>query len=228
MLFNINIVLADTMDACTNVGVLKVIYFIKLLLNIAFIAVPIGLIVFGLIDFSKSVASGDEKDGKKNLNLLYNYDLDTEDIKSEDDPTYISLDNYQYDLLRNTPLIIWTSDGELKGKIEDVMGMWDVLPTVSNMFNLDYTYALGNDIFSNKEKIVVFPNGNVLTNKVYYNNLKDEYISINSEPIDIDYIDRIKEYADERLEVSKGIIVYDLIKNERDNLKKVIKDEKDK
>ena len=170
----------------------------------------------------------ESKLGKKNLNLLYNYDLDTEDIKSEDDPTYISLDNYQYDLLRNTPLIIWTSDGELKGKIEDVMGMWDVLPTVSNMFNLDYTYALGNDIFSNKEKIVVFPNGNVLTNKVYYNNLKDEYISINSEPIDIDYIDKIKEYADERLEVSKGIIVYDLIKNERDNLKKVIKDEKDK
>ena len=70
MLFNINIVLADTMDACTNVGILKVIYFIKLLLNIAFIAVPIGLIVFGLIDFSKSVASGDEKDGKKNLNLF--------------------------------------------------------------------------------------------------------------------------------------------------------------
>ena len=26
MLFNINIVLADTMDACTNVGILKVIY----------------------------------------------------------------------------------------------------------------------------------------------------------------------------------------------------------
>ena len=45
MLFNINIVLADTMDACTNVGILKVIYFIKLLLNI-------------------------EKDGKKNLNLF--------------------------------------------------------------------------------------------------------------------------------------------------------------
>ena len=45
MLFNINIVLADTMDACTNVGVLKVIYFIKLLLNIAFIAVPIVLCI---------------------------------------------------------------------------------------------------------------------------------------------------------------------------------------
>lgn len=70
MLFNINIVFADTMDACTNVGILKVIYFIKLLLNIAFIAVPIGLIVFGIIDFSKSVASGDEKDSKKNLNLF--------------------------------------------------------------------------------------------------------------------------------------------------------------
>ena len=71
MLFNINIVLADTMDACTNVGVLKVIYFLlSYFLILLFIAVPIGLIVFGLIDFSKSVASGDEKDGKKNLNLF--------------------------------------------------------------------------------------------------------------------------------------------------------------
>ena len=102
------------------------------------------------------------------------------------------------------------------------MGMWDVLPTVANMFGLDYNYALGNDIFSSKEKIVVFPNGNILTNKVYYSNLKDEYISLNNEPIDTDYIEQIKDYADKRLEVSKGIVVYDLIKSERDNLKRVM------
>lgn len=70
MLLNLNIVSADTLDACTNVGVLKVIYFIKLLLNIVFIVVPIGLIVLGLMDFSKSVTSGDDKEGKKNLNLF--------------------------------------------------------------------------------------------------------------------------------------------------------------
>ena len=164
----------------------------------------------------------ESKLGKKNLNLLYNYDIYTESIKDENDPTYISLDNYQYELLTNTPLIIWTSDKNLQAEITDVMGMWDVLPTVANMFGLDYNYALGNDIFSSKEKIVVFPNGNILTNKVYYSNLKDEYISLNNEPIDTDYIEQIKDYADKRLEVSKGIVVYDLIKSERDNLKRVM------
>lgn len=170
----------------------------------------------------------ESKLGKKNLNLLYNYDIESNSIKSEEDPTYISLNNYQYELLKNTPLIIWTSDSKLKGEIKDVMGMWDVLPTVSNMFNLSYNYALGNDIFSSNEKIVVFPNGDIITNKVYYNNLKDDYISVNGEPISNDYILSIKEYADKRLEVSKGIIVYDLINKERENLKKVISSEKNK
>lgn len=70
MLLNLNIVSADTLDACTNVGVLKVIYFIKLLLNIVFVVVPIGLIVLGLIDFSKNVASGSSDSSKKNLNMF--------------------------------------------------------------------------------------------------------------------------------------------------------------
>ena len=97
--------------------------------------------------------------------------------------------------------------------------MWDVLPTVANMFGLDYTYALGNDIFSDNEKIVVFPNGNVLTNKLYYSNLNDEYIPFTEEPIDASYITNLKDYADTRLEVSKAIIVHNLIDLEEKNLK---------
>lgn len=58
------------MEVCLNPGVLKVIYFIKLLMNIIFIIVPIGLIVMGSIDLSKSVANSDDKEQKKNLNLF--------------------------------------------------------------------------------------------------------------------------------------------------------------
>lgn len=162
----------------------------------------------------------ESKLGKKNLNLLYNYDVYTEELKDEDDPTYVNVEDYYYELLKNTPFIIWTGDNELKQEVTDVMGMWDVLPTVSNMFGFDYTYALGNDIFSNKEKIVVFPNGNVLTNKVFYSNLNDEYVSLTNEAIDADYIERIKEYADVRLEVSKSIIVHNMIENEGENIEK--------
>ncbi len=168
----------------------------------------------------------ESKIGKKNLNLLYNYDPLTDQVKSSEDPTYVSIDSYKYELLKNTPLIIWTSDKKLQKEVTDVMGMWDVLPTVANMFNLDYNYALGHDIFSNNEKIVVFPNGNILTNKVFYSSLNDSYILLKDEPIDGDYISRIKEYADKRLEVSKSIIVHDMIKNEEDNLERMKENEK--
>ena len=158
--------------------------------------------------------------GKKNFNLLYNYNEVTDEYKSVDDPTYVSLDNYQYDMLKNTPLIILSSDGIISSEVKDVIGMWDVFPTVSNMFNLSYRYPLGNDIFSNNSKIVVFPNGDIITNKVFYNNLRDEYVSLTSEPINSEYILEIKEYASVRLDVSKGIIVHNLIKNEEERIKR--------
>ena len=152
---------------------------------------------------------------RNSFDLLYNYDEETGKIKNELDPTYVSLGNYRYEMLRNTPLIIWTGDYSLSREINDVMGMWDVYPTVANMFNLEYTYPLGNDIFSKSEKIVVFPSGDIITNKVYYSNFNEEYVLLKDEAIDVEYIDRIKEYADIRLELSKNLLVYDLL-NERD------------
>lgn len=182
----------------------------------------------GLDENTVFIIYGDHESklGKKNLNLLYNYDVYTEDVKDEEDPTFISFDNYKYDLLKNTPFIIWTNDSKLQGEIKEVMGMWDVYPTVANMFNLDYNYVLGHDIFSKSEKIVVFPNGNFLTNKVFYSNLKDEYILLTDEPIDAEYIRKMKEYADTRLEVSKSIIVHNLLDTEIDNLERKKDDEK--
>jgi len=182
----------------------------------------------GLDENTVFIIYGDHESklGRKNLNLLYNYDVQTEGIKDPLDPTYVSLENYQYDLIKNTPFIIWTSDTAFSKEVTDVMGMWDVLPTVGNMFGFTPTYALGNDVFSNKEKIVVFPNGNVLTNKIYYSNLNDEYISFTEEPIDFTYLERLKSYADERLEVSKSIIFHDMIKNETSNIERMKENEK--
>ena len=98
------------------------------------------------------------------------------------------------------------------------MGMYDVLPTIANMFGFEEKYDLGHDIFSNNEHIVVFPNGNILTDKVYYSDSNEEYIMTSNEPIDTEYIDRIKDYADKVLTVSNGIIKYDLIKYESDKI----------
>ena len=86
------------------------------------------------------------------------------------------------------------------------------------MFGFKENYSLGHDIFSNNEKIVVFPNGNVITDKVFYSVMNEEYISFTNEPIEIDYIERLNNYADKILNVSNGIIVYDLIKREESKI----------
>lgn len=163
---------------------------------------------------------------KKQFNLLYNYDPNTNDIKSEDDPTYVSMENYNYDLLKNTPLIMWNVDKKYRRKVSSAMGMYDVLPTIANMFGFKDKYGLGHDIFSDNEKIVVFPNGNVLTDKVYYSNLNDEYVALSDEPIDSDYISRLKDYANQILDISNGIVLHDLIKNEEDKIGACEREEK--
>ena len=155
---------------------------------------------------------------KKEFELLYNYDPVNNTLKDEEDESYYSMDNYNYDLLKNTPLIIWSNDEKYNKEITKVMGMYDVLPTIANMFGFDEKFSLGRDIFSDEEGIVVFPNGNVLTDKVYYSDLYDEYITFTDEPISSDYINNLREYANNILEVSNDIVEHDLIKTESDKL----------
>lgn len=46
-------------------AILTIIYYVKLILRILQIAVPIGLILFGTIDMAKAVIAGDEKKMKE-------------------------------------------------------------------------------------------------------------------------------------------------------------------
>ncbi len=176
----------------------------------------------GILENTVIVLYGDHEARipKSEFNYMYNYDPVTDSILSEDDERFVSFENYKYDLNKNTPLIIWDSKNEYINTIDDVMGMYDLLPTLANMFNFDYKYSMGSDIFSSSEKIVIFPNGNFLTNKIYYNNLKGDYITLTDEPISEGYIERLKDYSEKRLSVSNNIITHDLIRKEEGNIKK--------
>ena len=153
----------------------------------------------GILENTIIIIYGDHEArlSKKEFIRLYNYDPQTDSIKDSEDPTYVSMDNYNYDLLKNTPFIIWSDEKKYNKVISSTMGMYDVLPTIANMFGFKEKFALGKDIFSKEEKIVVFPNGNILTDKVYYSNLNDEYVTLSNTPIDRDYIERLKSYANE-------------------------------
>lgn len=57
-------------EICENPGILKVILFIKQLMNILFTVIPIGLIVITVIDFFKNVISKNTDEAKKNLSKV--------------------------------------------------------------------------------------------------------------------------------------------------------------
>lgn len=167
----------------------------------------------GLLDNTVVIIFGDHdaRLPRNEFNLMYNYDPTTDDIKDEEDPTYVDYDSFDYELDRKVPLIIWTKDGVVSGQYDYTMGMYDVMPTIGNMLGFYNKYALGHDIFETKENnIVVFPNGNWVTNKMYYNSQKGEYKLLKDEIIDENYIKENNEYTEKLLDVSNKVIVFDL------------------
>lgn len=121
------------------------------------------------------------------------------------------IDFYEYEQLTKVPLIIWTKDKQVQGEITKIMGAYDVMPTLANMFDFEYEYALGHDIFSIDENIVVFPNGNWVTDKVYYNNQLSDYKVYNE--VSEEYLKENEEKAKKVVEISNYLIRYNLFNN---------------
>ena len=169
----------------------------------------------GLLDNTVIVIYGDHdaRMGIREFENLYNYDASTDSIRSEDDSKYVEFNNYDYELSKKVPFIIWTKDMESGNNIDTPMGMIDVLPTLGNMLGVSSKYALGNDVMSIKkdEAIVVFKDGSFITDKIYYSVKNREAYTISSGIITDDYISKRCEYADKIIEISNNIIVYDLI-----------------
>lgn len=172
----------------------------------------------GLLENTVFVLYGDHdaRLPKKDYQRLLNYDKETDGLLDKEDEGYQEFDSYQYELNRKVPLIIWTKDKQFNKEITNVMGMYDVLPTLGNMLGIENKYALGHDIFNiNEDNIVVFPNGNWLTNKIYYNSQKGEYLSLDGEAISEEYIIAKNKYSEELLNVSNNMIVFDLLNEDK-------------
>ena len=185
----------------------------------------------GLLDNTVVIIYGDHdaRLPRSDYNRLYNYDKETDSILDEDNPNYKEYDSYQYELGRKVPLIIWTKDMKgtnLNKEYTNVMSMYDVEPTLGNMLGYANEYALGHDIFDiGEDNIVVFPNGNWLTNKVYYNSQKEEYLSLTDEAVSEEEIRKNNEYASNLLDVSNEIIVFDLLKEDQTDENRVIENQ---
>ncbi len=173
----------------------------------------------GLLENTVLVIYGDHdaKLKKSEYVRYYNYVPETDSILSEDDPNYQAVDYFSYEINRKVPFIIWTKDHKYQEEITEVMGMYDVLPTLGNMFGFSSEYAIGHDIFSVEENVVVFPDGNWLTNKMYYSQSKEEGKLLNpEETISVEYIEKYNKIAEEAISISDSIIVYDLVKKTKE------------
>lgn len=164
----------------------------------------------------------DAKLSRNEINYLYNLNPETGDVYTENDENYVNYDYYAHELNKKTPLIIWTKNQQLKsifkGEINYTMGMYNVASTILNMYGIKNIYTMGDDIFSIKDdNLIVYPNGNFLTSKIYYNNSTNEYLSLNKENITQEYIDNLSKEAENRLTISNSIIVYNLLKDKKMN-----------
>ena len=159
----------------------------------------------------------DAKLSKSDMEYLFNYDKETGELLPTNDPNYVDYDTFTHELTKNTPLIIWTKNPELRSKINftvnDVVGTFDIMPTIGNMFGFENKYALGHDVFDkNYERIVIYPNGNFLTNDIYYRNSTNEYKILKENAIlDENYIEKHLKYTEDRLDISNAIVLYNLL-----------------
>lgn len=87
----------------------------------------------------------------------------------------------------------------------------DLLPTLSNLFGLEFDSRLymGRDIFSEADPLVIFSDRSWITEDAMYNARTGNVISKTGDPIDEDYIQRISNEVSNRFTVSTRILDYD-------------------
>ena len=176
-----------------------------------------GLEEEGILDNTVLIIYGDHdaKIKKSQFEYFYNYDKKTGKVIGKDSLDYKIIDDIDYELLRSVPFIIYSKDVEPK-TINKVSSMLDVFPTIANMFGFETKYTLGSDLFDNSDNIVVFPNGNWLTDKMYYDTKRDLFKALEDKlVVKNDYIEQNNIIAQNKINISNYIIMYDLIrKNE--------------
>lgn len=172
----------------------------------------------GLLDNAAVIIYGDHhaKIAKSQLELLYNYDEENDRVKSKLFDEYKYLDDLDLVKLQKTPLLIWTKDQSLNKEVKNLMGMIDLMPTLSNMLNINNQFRFGQDIFSKNDNTVVFPDGSFLTRDYYYSSKDVIVYDVSSNQVTTedkfsdDFLEKILS-VEKELEFSEKIIENNLI-----------------
>lgn len=131
-------------------------------------------------------------------------------------------DNYQYinelvghevdttfELYRNACIIY--KKGMTPEIIDEPCSSMDLLPTLSNLFGLEFDSRLymGRDVFSDAEPLVFFNHRGWITDKAIYNPNTGKVTSLTGEEISDEYVQSIKDAVNNKFIVSQRIVDYD-------------------
>lgn len=131
----------------------------------------------------------------------YPYKLSLSDINS--------LSTYKRDSVvevNHNSLIIWNPNIE-KTEIDKACMSIDVIPTIYNLFGIEYDSRLfvGNDIFSNKEGLAIMANRSWVSDYGTYYANSSKFVS-NGKDIPDGYVEKINAIVNNRMNISKLII----------------------
>ncbi len=149
--------------------------------------------------------------------------------KLEDTVIVLSGDHYPYGLTLNEineistyerddtfekyhmPLLIWSGSMKEPIKVEKVGSSLDVLPTVLNLFGIEYDSRLlmGRDILSDEGNIVIFSDRSFITDKGRYNAVTEEFIPNEGVEVEEGYVENINAIIYNKYKMSRLILEKD-------------------
>lgn len=138
----------------------------------------------------------------------YPYGLSNEDIIEHVD--YI--EDEKFDIHKNI-FILWNNKMDSKIVVDKYSSSLDILPTILNLFNLEYDSRLliGKDILSSEDGIVIFSDRSWLTEYGKYDSVNDVFTPFKDDVSD-DYVDNINDSVFNKFLMSKLILEKDYYK----------------
>ena len=113
-----------------------------------------------------------------------------------------------FEIFQNT-LILWSGDMEGAAvHVDKFCSSLDVMPTLSNLFGLDYDSRLimGSDILSGEDPLVIFANYSFINEEGYYNSILDQFTRWDGEAPDLEEVAAMVAEVQNRVAYSGTIL----------------------
>lgn len=104
--------------------------------------------------------------------------------------------------------ILWSPSIKEPIVVEKACSSLDIIPTLSNLFNLPYDSRLlmGQDILSDSDSLVIFSNRSFITDKVMYNSTNGEVTMLTEEELPENYIKNMNSIVNNKFKISESIL----------------------